>query len=338
MNRRVVAIAIIAVIALAGLGGWYWYILGSQKNTVKPLESVTVAYAPYEASALFWVAEDLGFFEENSLNLTLRKYDSGAASLDGVINGEADITVGASEFPLVRKAFQNATIRAIGNIDKGDFIYIVARSDQGIDDASDLKGKKIGTALGTVAEFHLGRFLMLQGMTMHDINLINIKTPEGWVNAVADGDVDAISTAEPYASAARDRLGDNHVFWPAQSSQPVFSLIISTDDWIAEHPELIERFLVSLIKADEYAATHPAEARAIVQRRLNLTPGYMDRVWQQNQFSLSLDQSLITAMEDEARWMIQNNLTSEKTIPDFRKYIYMKGLEDVEPESVNIIG
>lgn len=337
MEKNVAAaIAIIAVIALVGLGGWFF--LDSQKSTAKPVESITVAYSPYEASALLWIAEDMRFFEENSLNLTLRRYDSGAASLDGVINGEADISVGASEFPLVRKAFQNARVQAVGNIDKGDFIYIVARKDRGIGSVSDLKGKKVGTAIGTAAEFHLGRFLVLHGMTMQDITLVDIKTPEGWVNAVADGNIDAISTAQPYANAARDRLGDDAIFWPAQSSQPVFSLIISTDDWITQHPKLIERFLTSLAKADEYTAIHPTEARSIVQKRLNLDARYMDTVWQQNQFTLSLDQSLIVAMEDEGRWMIKNNLTTEKTIPNFRNYIYTKGLGEVKPEAVNIIG
>lgn len=337
MNKNVVAAtAVLIVIALVGLSAWS--LLHSQKNTVMPVESIAVAYAPYEVSALLWMAVDQRFFEENGLNLTLRRYDSGAASLDGVINGEADISVGASEFPLVRKAFQNARVQAVGNIDKGDFIYIVARKDRGIGNISDLRGKKVGTAIGTAAEFHLGRFLALHGMAVQDITLVDIRTPEGWVSAVANGSIDAISTAQPYANAARDRLGDNAVFWPAQSSQPVFSLVISTDGWIAEHPELVERFLASLAEADEYAAVHPAEAREIVQRRLNLDAEYMDTVWRQNQFSLSLDQSLILAMEDEARWMINNNLTTEKTMPDFRDYIYTKGLEVVKPGSVNIVG
>ena len=30
------------------------------------------------------------------------------------------------------------------------------------------------------AEFHLGRFLALHGMTMKDITLVDIRTPEGW--------------------------------------------------------------------------------------------------------------------------------------------------------------
>jgi ABC-type nitrate/sulfonate/bicarbonate transport system substrate-binding protein len=329
-------LAVIAVIALAGLGAWYF--LDSQKSAPEPAESITVAYSPFEYTALYWIAEDQHFFEKNGLNITLRKYDSGAASLDGVLNGEADITVGVSEFPLVGKALQNAPVRVIGNIDTGNFIYIVAREDRGIENVSDLKGKRVGTTIGTVAEFHLGRFLTLHGMTLQDITLVDVKTPEGWVNAVADGDIDAISTAQPYADAARDRLGDNAVVWPAQSSQPLFGLVVSMDEWITHHPDTARRVLLSLSQAEEYTIMHPAEARTIVQKQLNLDPEYMDTVWSENQFSLSLDQSLVLAMEDEARWMIANNLTNATAVPDFRHYVYTDGLEAVRPGSVNIIG
>jgi NitT/TauT family transport system substrate-binding protein len=63
----------------------------------------------------------------------------------------------------------------------------------------------------------------------------------------------------------------------------------------------------------------------------------MDTVWQQNQFTLSLDQSLVLAMEDEARWMIKNNLTTERQVPNFLDYIHEDGLKAVKPELVNII-
>jgi hypothetical protein len=42
-------------------------------------------------------------------------------------------------------------------------------------------------------------------------------------------------------------------------------------------------------------------------------------------------------MEDEARWMIRNNLTTEKQVPDFLDYIREDGLKAVKPEAVNII-
>ncbi len=334
-NTITAAVVVIAIAVIAGLVGWFF--LDSQKNSDDLMESITVAYSPFESTALFWIAEDQDFFGKNGLNVTVRKYDSGAAALEGTVNGEADIAVGISEFPLVRKAFQNATVRAIGNIDKGDFIYLVARRDRGIVNVSDLKGKRIGTTIGTVAEFHLGRFLMLHGMTLRDVTLVDIKTPEGWTDDVAKGDIDAIATAQPYANAARDRLGDNAVIWPVQSNQPVYGLVISTDEWLSKHPGQVERFLRSLAQAGEFVLVRPSESRAIVEKSLDLDAGYMDTVWQQNQFSLTLDQSISLAMEDEARWMIRNNLTNATAVPDFRNYLYTDGLEKVKPGSVKII-
>jgi hypothetical protein len=64
----------------------------------------------------------------------------------------------------------------------------------------------------------------------------------------------------------------------------------------------------------------PRSGKTIVQKRLNPMIATL-RPSGRNQMVLLLDQSLILAMEDEARWMIANNLTDATTIPDFRKYI-----------------
>jgi ABC-type nitrate/sulfonate/bicarbonate transport system substrate-binding protein len=50
------------------------------------MESITVSYSPFESTALFWIAQDQNFFGRNGLNVTPRKYDTGAGSLDGMQN------------------------------------------------------------------------------------------------------------------------------------------------------------------------------------------------------------------------------------------------------------
>jgi NitT/TauT family transport system substrate-binding protein len=324
---------ILAVLLLTALGSWSC----SRSDYSGKVESMTIGYSPFESTALLWIAEDRHFFSRNGLNITLRKYDTGVGSLDGMLNGEADIAAGTTEFPVAGRVLQKSRIRTIGSIDKSEFVYLVGRKDRGIEKVSNLKGKRVGTTLRTIAEFHLGRFLELHGMNMQDITLVDVKTPAEWVNAVVNGDIDAIATAQPYAGLAKERLGANAVFWPAQSSQPQYGLISSTEEWITKHPELVRRLLKSLAQAEEYVIRNPAEAKAIVQRRLNLEASYMETVWSQNQFSLSLDQSLVTAMEDEARWMISNQMTTEKRVPDFLNYIYEDGLKAIKPEAVNII-
>ncbi len=334
-KQFVLVIIVIAAILVVVSGSFFYP--NSRQGYSGKAESITIGYSPFEQTTLLWIAEDQHFFSQNGLNVTLRKYDTGVGSLDGMLNGEADITVGVTEFPTVGKAFRKERIRTIGSVAKLDQIYLVGRKDRGIENVSDLKGKRVGTTSRTIAHFYLGRFLQLHGMNMKDITLVDVKTPAEWVNAVVDGDIDAVATAQPYANSAKERLGANAVIWPAQSSQPIFGLIVSTDEWITNHPEPVSRFLKSLAQAEEYAIRNPAEAKAIVQKLLNMDAAYMETVWSQNQFSLTLDQSLILAMEDEARWMIRNNLTSEKAVPNFLDYIYVDGLKAIKPESVNII-
>jgi NitT/TauT family transport system substrate-binding protein len=336
MKKIIACGVLIVAIALAGLG--FWYLTSLPESLPVQSDSVFVAYSPFESSALFLIAEDQHFFARNGLNLSLYRSDSGAAALDDMLNGKADLAVSVSEFPLVRKVFEGTSARAVASMDKAEYIFIVARKDRGIVNPPDLRGKRIGTAAGSIAEFHLGRFLSLQGLGMGDVRYVSIKTPPETANALVDGDIDAAVLAQPYADLARDRLGGNAVSWPAQSNQPLYALIVSTDEWIAGHPEEVTRFLKALAEAEEYSIAHPDQAKAIVQQGLALDPYYMDTVWRQNQFSLSLDQSLITAMEDEARWLIANNLTNGTEVPDFREYIYTDGLNTVKPGSVHIIG
>jgi ABC-type nitrate/sulfonate/bicarbonate transport system substrate-binding protein len=325
------------LVAVAAVGLSSFFYLNQKAGFEEKMESLIVAHPQFESLALFWVAQDQGFFVQNGLNVTSTNYSTGAAALEGVLSGDADIAVGTAEFPLVGKAFQNESIRTIGSIDKIDFIYLVGRKDRGIEAVSDLAGKRVGTTIGTVSEFYLGRLLSLNGLSMQNITLVDVRTPVDWVNGVVNGTIDAVVTAQPYADLVKDGLGDNAFVWPAQSSQSQFALMISTNEWIETHPDLVDRFLKSLLQAEEFANNYPAKAKEIVRTEMNFTGEYIEEVWTRNRFGLSLDQSFVQAMEGEARWMISNNLTNATAVPNFVNFIYFDGLVSVKPESVNII-
>jgi ABC-type nitrate/sulfonate/bicarbonate transport system substrate-binding protein len=300
-----------------------------------PEESLTIGTAPVEGASLIYIAQDQGFFAKNGLNITIRDYDTGSTAFKGMENREVDISV-ASEYSVVGAALKKENISIIGIIDKFQTQHLVARKDRGIEKISDLKGKRIGVSRQTIREFYLGRFLTLQGMSLQDVTLVNVPTSES-VTAITNGSVDAIIFYQPYVNFINNQLGDNGVTWPAQSSQLTYNTITCRNEWIASHPGQINRFLTSLQQAEEYILSHPAESKAIVQKRLNFTADDVTNVWPDHQFSLSLDQALIVALEDESRWMMQNNLTPTKVMPNYLEYIYTSGLRTVKPASMRII-
>jgi len=332
MNRTGTTIGIIAVIILAVSGAWY--ILENPGPAIAP-EPVTISIAPTDSSALFYIAEDQHFFSDNHLAVTLREYNPPAAGVAAMLDGDIDLA-GTSEYPVVSQAFRERNFSILTRYVGANIVWLIGRKDHGIANVSDLKGKTIGVARGTITEFNLGRFLTLHGMNLSEVTLQDVR-PDQFEAALESGKVDALICWQPYADEITGRMGDNVVAWPAESGQPLYGILVARNDWISRHPVTSAEVLKSLDMAAEFTTVHPEESRAIVQKKLNLSDAYMQSAWPGNQFSLSLDQSLVVAMEDEARWMIANNMTNATEVPDFGDYIYPGTLESVRPGSVNLI-
>ncbi len=113
--------------------------------------------------------------------------------------------------------------------------------------------------------------------------------------------------------------------------------MVTTDEVITARREAIERFLNALVVAENFVKLFPEKAKDIVTDRLDVEEHYVESVWPKNDFTTSLPQSLIVAMDDEARWRIANNLTDKKVVPNYLDYIYLDGLEALKPEAVTII-
>ena len=334
-KKRFLILTVVTVLILIVTLSSFLY-MNAQFNVNKPVQ-VDVAYSPFESITLFWIAQEQGYFTQKGLNLTLHEYDTGAAALTGVINGEADVVVGTTEFPLAIQALNHQSIQTFASISQSNFIYIVSRADRGIAEVSDLKSKTIGTTFGTIAHYFLGRFLILNDIKMSEITLVDLKTPHEWVDAVVNGSVDAVATAQPSVELAQNGLGTNAVVWSIQSNQPLYAQAIASKNWLINNPELCVRFLEALYQAEKFTIDHPTEAKAIVKQQMNFTDAYVETVWQQNQFSLSLSMPQLLAMESEARWLISNHLTSTIALPEFVDYLYKEGLTAVKPEAVDII-
>ena len=334
MKKIAAIVAVLVVVALAGFS--IWQRTGSRASYSGAPESITFGGLVNDSNVVPFVAEERRFFAAQGIHFQSKIYRTGLETIEDVLNGKLDIA-GAAEYPMVAKAFGKQPLSIIASVDKSYLVHLMGLTDRGIKSVADLKGKRIGLARGTIMEFYLGRFLTLNGLDIRDVTLVNVSPAQGTA-AMAAGDVDAVVTWEPFASRLREQHANSTISWSVQSSQPVYIVYICRRDWLKQHPDLVRRFLTALTRAEGYIAQHPDEAKAILKKRYGYDDAYVERTWPENLFSVSLDQALITAMEDEARWMIANGLTAEKKVPDFLDYIYPDGLKAVKPDAVSIIG
>jgi len=135
----------------------------------------------------------------------------------------------------------------------------------------------------------------------------------------------------------KSRLGAKAISWPGQSGQDFYFILLTKENFTEENPQVIERFLRALIRAEEFLKGNEAETKKLFETKFNYESSYIDYCWQRHDFTVVLPQALIIAMEDQARWRIDNKLTEATETPNYLDYIYLDALEAVSPEAVGII-
>jgi NitT/TauT family transport system substrate-binding protein len=332
MNKAGVVMLAVAAIALVTS---VMFFTGPPAPGPGKADEVVIGGPVSDTATLVFTAEDRGYFAANGLNVTLVEYPTGAAAIDALRVGKIDIA-GSSEYPVVVNAFGQRDISIIGSFSRSYNEYLVVRADR-IRNASDLRGRRVALPLHTMPEFYLGRFLELHGLMAGEVSLVN-SVPAEAVAAMENGSIDAAVAWEPFVSRMSGTGTGTIERWKVQSGQAQYSVLTCRNDWIRGHPDLVRRVLGSLGQAEEHTVLDPADTKSVLKGRYGYDDAYVDAIWPDHQFTLSLDQSLVTAMEDEARWMIATRLTNATAVPDFRGSLYTGGMEAVRPGSVNIIG
>ena len=296
---------------------------------------ITVAAATNEASALVWIAADLGFFEQAGLDVTLNDYAFGRLAAEAMLAGEADMAT-AAEFVVVRESFERDNLSVIGSMSESRSFSIVARRDRGIASPTDLRGKRVAVAIGTQAEFFLNRFLEFNGLSTRELDVIDL-APTEMVEALVDGGIDAIGILDPHAYEAEMRLGDQAAVFDGLFDDVHHFLLVSTDEWVAANPETTDRFLRGLALAETFNERHPDQAQAVFEARFQRDQAYLACTWQARTFTITMPQNLVRILEHQADWLIDRQLVDHDGLPDYLQVLEPTPLAAVNPMAVSLI-
>ena len=325
---------IVVIIALGlAVGGYFWFSQEKSEKYTGSVEKITLAAYAGETGALVYVAEYQGYFEKNGLEVTIKDYKSGKAAAASLIDGEADISTSAG-FVFVSNSFNYADLRVLGTVATFETKELVARKDKGITKTGDLIGKKIGVTRKSGGEFSLGIFLIFNGLSYQDVEIVDFK-PLEMVEAILNGTIDAAFTWDPNVYNIKEKLGDNVISWPGEAD--FYFVLITKEDWIENNPAAAERFMKSLLEAEEYIKTNSEASKEFVKDRFDYESDYIDYSWPKQKFAVILEQTMLITFEDQSRWAIENNLTDITQVPNYLNYIYLDALEKVNPEAVTII-
>jgi NitT/TauT family transport system substrate-binding protein len=302
-----------------------------QKSQEAPL-NISLALVPYSYSGLIAIADAKGFFRKCGLDVSIKEYPSGLAAVEALIRGEAQMATGA-DMVMAAKIFDDPSLRVVASIGSSGANEIVARKDRNIHNPYDLKGKRVGFSLGTLSEYYLDAFFLANSIPSHDVSTVNIP-PAEITEAVVSGEVDAISSWDVNVHSARKRLGENAVSWPAQNYLDWYWILIVKEETTLS-PQPVKRFLRALLMAESFLLANDNEARKILIKKWNLDPEFISEVWEKTRLNVTLNQSLLTSLENFAKWKMKKDGKLEET-PNYLKHIYTGAMDEIEPRAVTL--
>lgn len=326
----------VLLIMVLVVSGCDWF--GAEKPPIhaEPHGKLTIAVSKAIASAPLFIAKKNNYFSGAGIDVTIKQYNSGKQSLEAMFKGEADMAT-VADFPIVMNSFRRNDFSVVVTFFSSTAdVKIVTRKDTQITTGKDLKHKKIGLFKGTTGEFYLDSYLLLYGISPSEVEIIDLK-PADMPNALKSKQVDAISSWEPHAHYTIKALQENVTVLPHEEIYTETFNLAVMNDFARTNPEILKKVVSAIVESDTFIANHKEESIDIVNEKISLDKKDITDIWEYYKFNVSLEQSFLITLEDEARWAIEKKMVNKSDIPNYLDYIYFDALEKVNPDLISMI-
>ena len=213
------------------------------------------------------LAERLGYFKEQNLDVTLIDEASGQSSEEQVLSGNVDAGSGSYNHTIELQAAGKSMETVVQlQVAPGEAV-VLSNKASGISSVSDLAGKNLGvTELGSGTHTLTMALLGKAGITSDQAHFIPVGAGDTFIAGMQQGKIDAGMTTEPTISrvvnsglgkvlvdmrtpeATRAALGGDY---------PFISVFMTTD-YVNSHKDVVQRLVNAYVKTLKYISTHTA--------------------------------------------------------------------------------
>lgn len=280
------------------------------------LTTVKVAYLPVVSNGPLFMAKEEGYFAQQGIAVEFEKFQSAAAALPALLNGDIAVSGGGVSPSLVNAISKGVHVRIVA--DKGrnspdacNASGLVIRRELAengtITKPADLKGKKIMAA--NDAAYRVSRILRMGNLSKNDIESVTMDFASGAV-ALRNGAIDGADLTEPYLSQVLDDK-TAVMFIPTSVCTPDYATPLFYGPAILDKdPELGRRFMVAYLQGVRQYNLGKTE------RNMEILSEYthLDRDLLQRSCWLPIDPSgdlPKKPVRDYMDWMYDNNQTTQ---------------------------
>jgi len=301
---------------------------GETAASGKPIE-IRIAITTYTEPIL---AQEKGFFEEelkqNNATVKLSTFQSGPPMIEALAAKGLDFAVFGDQ-PAIQAIASGIPIKIISGIcDAVESFGLIARVDSGIKEVKDIKGHKIAAPAGTTAHQLLLIMLEKNGLTLNDIEYVNLAIGSITPSLIA-GD---IKGAVAYGITFSDPPVDEGIVKinSGDGYKRNVNVIAARNEFLENHPDASVAVLRALQKAAKWRVDNYNETLDIVSDFLGNDKEVTAKTFPTSITLLKLDDAAKEAVLTSADILFRNDILSERLTAEQLfddKYAAAGGLE-----------
>ena len=230
--------------------------------------SYVTGFGAVGRDAFIWVAKQKGYFAQAGIDIDIKQ---GAGNIQNLTMLKAgQVQFGALDFTgaVIQSGLGKFTDwRAVAAIHQQTLVSIMTTSDTGITNPTDLEGKTVATATGTVSQFLFPAYAKLAGVDATKVKIEGVSATT--LNTLmATRKVDALSTFLLSQKALETVSKKKVIVMPYSKylSDLFGNAIITTPEIISTKRDLVTRFVGAAMKGLQYTLDHPEEAADILNQ------------------------------------------------------------------------
>jgi NitT/TauT family transport system substrate-binding protein len=251
----------------------------AQAKPEKPKVSIAVGGKAAFYYLPLTIAERLGYFKDEGLEVEISDFDGGSKALQAVVGGSADVVSGAWENTIDQ---QPKGLQLQGFVLQGRYpmicVALAKARAASYKSPKDLKGLKIGvSAPGSSTNRMVLHLLAKDGLKGDDVSIIGVGTSAGVIAAITNGQVDAVSNLDP-AIAMLENMGAVVLIADTRTAKGTEAVFGSADmpagalyapiSFIQKNPNTVQALTNAMVRAllwlqkatpEQVAATVPPE-------------------------------------------------------------------------------
>ena len=232
----------------------------AQGKIEKPKVSIAVGGKAAFYYLPLTIAERLGYFKDEGLDVEISDFDGGSKALQAVVGGSADVVSGAWENTIDQ---QPKGLQLQGFALQGRYpmicVGIAKAKAANYKSPKDLKGMKIGvSAPGSSTNRVVLRLLAKDGLKGDDVSIIGVGTSSGVIAAITSGQVDAVSNLDP-AMAMLESMGAVTIIADTRTAKGTEAVFGSADmpaaalyapiSFIQKNPNTVQALTNAMVRA-----------------------------------------------------------------------------------------